>query len=688
MTEEAEPTPGKPSPGDEGRRIAQVLNVIGRVDAPNSIIASALENAQSATKGAVRATGPLNRNEVRTALKHYLRPDCFKEAAHHLRTDHVVILTGRHGLGKRTGALSLLDELASESLVEFPHVVSLRALAEHPYKRGYGYLVCSHQEDGDTAGLEFAWQTIRGEVREAGAHLVVTVDNEPGRHRLEQVRQITWQAPDPADYLAQHLPRDAVARIMVEFDGFRTMTDLARIAAHRTVTGALDELRASSIEPIRTWFAEPKPREAVLDLTALCFLAGISERLFERLLQRLADLLAEHIPEGTEDQPSDPETVLPRGRRRRVIEDGLVSRMKGSLGRTVLDFAVTDYRAEALAQLSKWYSSPFWDALRSWLAEVVEEADEELRTTVAQGLSLLAQENWEEVEASYLQPWSRYELGWAGQETVTYLLWLMSCEEHLAPSALRTAVQWANSQIIWQRWTSAIVFSGVLGMRYPTEAVRRLWSIAVHGNELAKDSLLALAGLFSSLVGQGENPDPVLNLLDIRLREYGHRGADRRLHDLTMNAVLSVLSAVPDQGDSRPSVIALLSQRANVSPRIAGLLATVLCHRPFRLRAMEALANMLAALGRDKKRGRDIAYRLCIDLASALPSHEHPHLNREFAALQNRLQRPEMGSLGDVLRAALVENLHNPEEGTAEHTADDARDRSDEATREEPNDAS
>lgn len=656
MTEKPDPAPEQPFPGSAGARFVQISNIIEHMNAPYATMGSFFDNAQSAAKGVVRATGKLDREEIRATLRSCLRPAGYEVAARHLRADHVVVLTGRHGLGKRTGALSLLDEVTREVLVELPPSVSLRALAEHPYKPGYGYLVCGHQDDGDAADQEFSWLTVRTQVREATAYLVVTVNREHGHRRSEHVQQVTWQAPEPADYLAQHLPEDAVAQIVEKLDGFRSMTDLARIAAHRDVDSALEELGALSVEPVRAWFAEPKPREAVLDLTALSFLSGVSERVFERWRVRLSDLLAEHMPENTEGQPQDAETALPRGRGRQVVADGLVNRTKDSSGRMVLDFAVATYQAEVLAQLSQWYASPFWDAVRAWLERVVKEAGERSRAAVAQGLSQLALENWEEVEVSYLQPWSRYELGWAGQETATYLLWLMSREERLASAALRTAVRWSSSQIVGQRWTAANVFSGVLGLRYPTEAVRRLWSITVHGNELAEDSILALAGLFSALVHQRESVEPVLNLLDIRLREYGRTGADQRLQRLTMTAILSVLSVTAAEG-SRPAVVALLRDNPDVSSRIARLWAETLRHRPHRLRAMETLADALAALGDDEKYGRATAYRLCADLASALPAHEHPHLNREFAAHQARSRRPEKGSLGDVLRAALAQDI-------------------------------
>jgi hypothetical protein len=656
MAGESEEREAKPFPEDGASRITQVHNYIRYLNAPDSVVGSALDAAQSATRGTVRATGRLDRTEVRATLKGYIAPGCHEAAARHLRDQQIVVLEGRHGLGKRTGALSLLDEVTEESLVELTPTGTLRSLAEFPYKQGYGYLVSGHQDVGDPADREFTWLAVRAQVSEAEAFLVVTINREPGRYGSEHVHQVAWQPPDATAYLAQHLPQDAVGEIVAELDGFYAMTDLARIAAHHDVTSALADLRASSIVPVREWFAEPKPRESILDLAALSFLAGTGERVFERLREQLSALLAEQMPEPGESGPQDGETALHRGRGRRVVEDGLVDRLKNSAGRIVLDFAVPTYRAEVLAQLSEWYASPFWDALKIWLERIVESGDEELRTTVAEGLALLAAANWDEVETSYLEPWSRYELDWAGQETATFLMWLMSCDEQLAPATLRTATRWSGSPSTWQRWTAAIVFSGVLGLRYPTEAVRRLWSITVHGNELAEDATFALAGLFSALVAREESVDPVLNLLEMRLKEYGRVGADRRLQRLAMTAILAVLS-VRDPGGRRPTVVTLLSDRPEASPRIARLWAETLRHRPFRLRAMDTLADALEALGEDGEPGKEIAFTLCADLASALPSHEHPHLNREFTARQTRFSRPGAGSLGDVLRAALAQDL-------------------------------
>jgi hypothetical protein len=624
----------------------QVQNFIHNLHAPYGTIGSGIGGYELPRR---RVTGRLDRDEVRASLKTYLPPDSHDDALRLLRSNHVIVIAGQQGLGKRTGALKLLDEVAAQGLVELPPV-ALEALAENAFKAGHGYLACGYKDmPGDAdADADVAWLAIRAKAREAKAYLVVTVNRELTRRASDSVRQVVWQAPDPADFLALHTDPETATRILGRLDDFCTMETLARIAAHRDLDSALEELRASSIEPILTWFEKPKPREAILDLAALAFLPGISERLFEQLRAPLTKLLAEHMPMPP-DTPQEAETSLVRGRGRQVITDELVVRNKDQ-GRTVLYFAAPAYHTEILAQLSRWYSTPFWEALREWLSGVVADGTDRLRAAIAYGLCQLALDNLEEVEVSYLEPWSRYELGWAGHETATYLLWLMSEEERLAASALATAIRWSSSSFIEQRWTAAVVFSGVLGLRYPFEAVRRLWSIGVQGKDLSEDAILALAMLFANLVAQNEKVDPVLRLLELRLEQFARPGADSRLKSIALEAVLTVFSAGETEGE-RPALVPLLVLQPEASPRVAGLLATMLQFRPCRARSMDVLAKVLQSLQGDDERGWKVAYRLCVNLARALPKDEQIRLNKEFTT---RLQsRPETASIADILRAAL-----------------------------------
>jgi hypothetical protein len=622
----------------------QVQNFINNLHAPYGTIGSGIGGHEPLRR---RFTGRLDRDEVRTSLKTYLPPDSHDTALQLLRSNHVIVIAGQQGLGKHTGALKLLDEVAEQGLVELPPV-ALDALTENTFKTGHGYLACGYKEMPGNADADIAWLALRAKAREAKAYLIVTVNREPTRRVSDSVSQVLWQAPSPADFLARHTDTETATRILERLGDFCTMETLARIAAQRDLDSALEELRASSIEPVLAWFEEPKPREAILDLAALSFLPGISERHFEQLRAPLTELLAEHMPVPPDTQ-QEAETSLVRGRGRQVITDELVVRIREQ-GRTVLRFAAPAYHAEILSQLSRWYSAPFWEALREWLSRVVANGSDHLRAAVAQGLCKLALDNLEEVEVSYLEPWSRYELDWAGHETATYLLWLMSDEEKLAASALATAIRWANSSFIEQRWTAAMVFSGALGLRYPFEAVRRLWSIAVQGKDLSKDAVLSLAMLFANLVAQDEKADPVLRLLELRLEQFARPGADARLKSIALEAVLTVLSVRETEGD-RPAVVPLLVTQPQASLRVAGLLATMLQFRPCRARSMDVLATMLQSLQGEDDSGRKVAYRLCANLARALPKDEQTRLNSEFTT---RLQsRPETASVADILRAAL-----------------------------------
>jgi hypothetical protein len=237
----------------------------------------------------------------------------------------------------------------------------------------------------------------------------------------------------------------------------------------------------------------------------------------------------------------------------------------------------------------------------------------------------------------------------------------MSDEEELAFSALSVAKRWSNSPNVWQRWTAAIVFSGVLGLRYPYEAVRRLWSITVQGTALEDDAIDAIAQLLANLVSQKEHPAAVLKLLELRLAQFGGPGRDTRLKRLTTSTILTVLS-VRENEKSPPVVAVLLTEWPETSERIAPLLATMLVNRPYRRSAMDILAAILETLKDDLERGEAIARRFCDHLSSSLSREEQRLLNIEFTAFVKR--RPETTSLADILRAALhADTTENQIEG-------------------------
>jgi hypothetical protein len=498
-------------------------------------------------------------------------------------------------------------------------------------------------------------QVVRGYLVTAGYH---------AGHGAEAARHVPWLRPPLRAVLQAHLheaPDDVLDSLVKAIPDEWTPTSVARLA--RRITGgedaltAVDEFDVASRTQVRAWFGPDRTRREVLEVTALAFVTGVGRRTFESLLARLETQLASYMPtESAVSEDKDAPDTIPAARPSRMNPGGLVGVERigsGAAVRQALVFRVPAYRRQVLVELSERYETPFWDAVCAWLNQVLDSHDS---LQIAYGIALLAGVDFDEVDSSFLQTWSDGATGVVGQITVAYVLWLMCNEESLAPLALQSAVRWTNSGTAAQRWTAALAFSGELGVRYATDAVRRLWQLITQGNEVSEDSCRALADLFANLADDTDNAGIVLTMLGRHLKRHGRRGADPRLRTLTMNSVLSVLSVRSARTGHR-AAFSYLHANPDRTDAVAQLWAALLCHRGYRRSALQALwdgLNTLDDIGPDPRRD---AAELGHALAAALPAPEHALLHRDLATFADRSRRRPAEPLVRALLAAL-EQLH------------------------------
>lgn len=596
------------------------------------------------------ATGWLTPDDVEAARAHFVTPDGFQDAATELAVKHVVVLVGRPGSGRRTAALALLREVTGGALAALSPATSLKQLGERQYEKGVGYVVADKLDESVSPELsEFFWESLRSRLREANSYLVVTAATTPTGVPTG-IRPVTWQPPPALAVLRARVTLPEAVKVTetaaaLISDKVR-MSDLVRLAeglqAGESPTAATSHILESDRRRVCEWFDSQHSRWEVLEVIALAFLEGVTLREYESRVHRLAELVDARLPlkrpPGKGALGLKDVGVLPTGRRGRSDHELLIVErvVSGGLPTSQVRFRNVGVGRAVIAEAWNRFDGPVWEALALWAYEIVLVDAAEPVYPLAQGLAALAGEAFEEVEGGYLLPWSRGELGAAGQEAAALVLAALSFDESLHPLSLHLATQWASHGTAAQRWTAALALSGVLGLRYPTDAIGRVWQLA-RQDEFGEVAAAAVGQLFSTMVTWGD-PAPLLKHLRHQVEVTRPTGQTQRRHRAALRCVLGVLNA-PAPGERHPVAAVLIRDQPEHLPALAELWAATLVNRRSRRPALQQVVTVLRALQRLSQDPQRDAERLGRGLAAALPVLEWPLLRRELIGMDRARTR-------------------------------------------------
>jgi hypothetical protein len=602
-------------------------------------------------------------------VERYAEPGPYKSARAALAADRVVVLSGPRGCGKRTGGIVLLRDVlpADAPIVSLPPTATLDQLAKKKdYVAGRGYVVFDRLSTEKGREADHQWDVVRGRVSDSGAYLVVTTREQDG-HPHESVRRIGWERPALATALRVHLGDTAADEVIADVEELMsadyTMADLVKVT-ERMVDGAtaIDAVAAvldqSELRAVEEWFAQDLTPEQIRDVTTQGFHPRVGARDFERYRSELETHLAKPPPTETGQEPTDTET-----RRTPTAQPGVERMFKHDLIRlekVVLDgvprkllvFKKDGYRRHVLEKLIDKFDIDSWDGVRKWLQEGILETHRLL--PIASGLALLCHLSFDEVENSFLKPWSSGSAGWAGRYAAASTLWFMCLDEELRPIALRTADRWASYGSSEARFTAIVAFAGELGVRYPTEASRRLWQLIKQPNDLSLVAADAFGDLFANLISREGGGRQVVNHLSKQVTELTPFGRNRLLYKKSLlRAALAVVQA-RNPGTRRSAIIEYLCKRPEEIGVVARMWAALLRHRPFRSAALTALHNGLQALDTVTSSASDYARRLGDALGDALPEKERAQLAHDFA---KRTRNPNHADRSVALAKILITAL-------------------------------
>jgi hypothetical protein len=601
-------------------------------------------------KSHISPTGNLDDAEVAQDTAYYCKPDGFEEARQRLENDHMVTLCGRAGLGKRAGAVNLLRSVTNERLVVMSAVSDLKQLSTQKYTKEHGYLIVNRVETAVADDPDFSWRRVRDRVREAGAFLVVTTVSTADS-RVEAVAQIAWSTPDLRAISRVHLVEREVSeeeldRIIERFDAEFSMADVAtvleRLRDGKSLDDAHDALARTAERRVCEWFDDHrKSFPAVLDVAALAFLGHARYREFESLRDGLDQIMERHEivkPAAEKPKKNKQRVDLPDRRDRLTDENGLITekRIPGPTNEQlrVLAFRSDGYRQQVLVELSRRYETRFWNALAEWLISIVAVRHD---AQVAVGLALLAAADFDEVDHSYLTPWSKGAAGTQGQATAVYILWAMCFAEDTLPIALKVAKQWANHGDPEQRWTAAMTYSGVLGAFDPAQAIRQLWQLISSSADGYLQACIAMAMLFGTLLGTSD-AGKLLSTLEQQLHREPKRPIDRLVR-LRARVVLAEVLILRENQDRVPATFLFLKDHDDRFPTVARLWAEGICFRPHRPNVLIALWHGLNRLRQVTDDPVAFATRLGEELIAALPPDEVEPFYQHFRTVDARARR-------------------------------------------------
>ena len=643
-------------PPAEHPPVNQVINVFHDGVAASGANFGFGEAGNRASRQAV--SGPMSRERVKALTQHFVEPEQFEAAIAKLRKNSMVTLSGPDGSGKLTGAVNLLVRFLGDKapIVRLSMARSLMELAGRRFDASTGYVLTGWSGTFEQEA-EHHWERVQEKLRKQDSLLVVTSSGETRRTALPA--PIEWSPPeDRGAVIREHagdgLPHADIAKLVEALPEAVPMAHLIEITdllVHGLPPAEAISavLREAAKDQVHEWFEEGPTREQVLDVTVLAFLPGLSERRFgecrELLRIALADTVPEESAEGdTADPPPRPtESAFPqaRGRQlenpliriRRVVVEGWPRRL--------IELREPEAQGFLFAEMTGRFDEHFWDAVRIWLDGVLTRP--ELSLHIAAGLARLAGASFDEVEGSYLGPWSvatgRGEpaRSHARQKRLTtvHVLWFMCFDEDLAPVALRVAAGWAaRGSTHGQKYNAIFAFSGDLGRLYPIEALKHLWQLTLNrGAVLGPLAVEAFGGLFLSQE-DAEGRARVVRFLAHKIRKLRGVPGQIEIYGAALRAMLAVYRTDDPQG--RPLAAKLLCEQPDLADVMGYTWSVLLVNRPVRQLALAALHANLDALRHHDEEPELLAQRLGDVLGGLLSKDQHQELAKDFIAFAER----------------------------------------------------
>ncbi|GAB2941153.1 hypothetical protein [Nonomuraea fastidiosa] len=644
--------------GALGQSATVINNFFDAVDASQSVFGVASRRSTRTM------TGTLGPADIERALDSFVPPPCFEDALAKLCEHRVLVLVSREDTGKWTSAVALLNRVKrpDTKIIVLSPARALDDLASKTaYRNGWGYVIQGWTPDDIAPALQhFEFETLARTLEEADAHLVLTVHRDPATAAPGPFH-MRWQIPEPLALFDAHLGgmvlTDELAEVRAHAAELRSPGQIAGLARQIAVGGRspADVLAEISDSEVTKWFERQPKRSEVLVVAALAFAYNLPERIFERLLVDFERIAEDVKLRGREPGAQNDDDTLPQHRAQWSGDHPLITVDSSSdllAGERRIVFRAARHREQVITELMLLYSYDLWEPLRLWIRALADDLPE-VQAQVAEGLSLLAAVNPQEVRESFLEPWAA---GPASEQIMATLLLSMMCaNDTLAPIALRTVLGWAVDAGRRRAMTAALAFAGGLSIRYPADSIDWLWFLSLRAIDIRVVAIRALVLLIQGAAEREEGASQALRLLTKHIELELHGPIDPGYARKALAVALEVLNAVRLDTEDDPLAAWLLLNEPDSARPLGTLWAWALRSGHYRRDAIQALYRTLRALcGKDGARAAAMALGKVV--WSSLPPNTVPLVKRAIERAGNTLRegREDAGRTRELVLAVLA----------------------------------
>jgi hypothetical protein len=428
----------------------------------------------------------------------FVEPAEHQQAKHILGQQHLVVLGGSAGIGKRAMALHLLQDQGTKRVVELSPDTDPASLATYRFARQYGYMIDSMSLEPAKQLSSFMLRRLSAVLRDHNSYLVATIRHWPGVSPKVAREYLVdcVDAPDRAVMLKHHLDwylrgtefnadgrpelgEDVVLDYLRMHPGPASVDRLAQllrpvVLGQRDLAIALRQAGSVATEQAASIFANDPDLQQWSFNVALAVLHGAS---YQTVLNA-AEVLAGHLhPTEGSDKTKSWNPGIPRAQRlsqakARLINDdemlqyGLVQVERVEFECPELQSAVLDHVWQRYDQLR----TPLLD----WLRELGADDTREVQVGTATAVGYLLTHAFRHLFNTLIWPWALSDDD-ATRTTAALAFGVPIRYEQLAPVVLAILKDWAGPDSAWQfRWAAAESYGRAVGAQHPDAALRDL----------------------------------------------------------------------------------------------------------------------------------------------------------------------------------------------------------------------